>query len=111
MQNKLSLLGILGLLGLLGFFTDNPGFLGFFGFFGFFSFAGIRPDEMFVHHVELSAKRAFFTMLLIYPAVIIIGALTSFTPAYAAGFAVSHAVGLIVFSISLAVCERAGKEG
>src|SRR5690554_3250326 len=103
MKNRISLMGLLGLLGLLGLITDNPGFYGFFGFFGFWGFAKVLPDEMFKQNVNRAARNAFFTGLTIYPAVVVIGALSLFPIAlvYAFGFAVNFAVQILVFSFSL----------
>jgi len=108
MKNKLSLIGVIGLLGLLGFVTDNPGFYGFFGFFGFFGFASIEPDETFQTNLNKAGKNAFFTGMIMYPIFITIGAFTSFAKAYAFGFAISFALQLIVFTVSLTHYENKG---
>ncbi|MGI6703034.1 MAG: DUF3796 domain-containing protein [Clostridia bacterium] len=110
MKNRISLMGLLGLLGLLGLITDNPGFYGFFGFFGFFGFAKILPDEMFKQNVNKAAKNAFFTGLIIYPTVVVIGTLSLFPFAlvFTFGFAVNFAVQILVFSFSLSKYEKSG---
>jgi len=106
LKNKISLLGLFGFLGLLGLTTQNPGFYGFFGFFGFFGFAKVLPDEMFRLNVNKASRNAFFTGLVLYPAVVVIGAFTSISAAYAFGFAINFAVQILVFSISLSIYER-----
>ena len=110
MKNKMGLLGMLGLLGFLGFVTDNPGFYGFFGFFGFFGFANVLPDEMFQLNVNKASRNAFFTGLVLYPAVVVIGTLSLFpiALAFAFGFAVNFAIQVLVFSFSLSKYEKSG---
>lgn len=108
MKNKMGLFGFLGLLGLLGLITDNPGFYGFFGFFAFFGFFNIIPDELFTLNVNKAAKNAFFTGLAIYPIIMVIGAFTSSSVAFAFGFAINFAIQIVVFSISLSLYEKNG---
>jgi fatty acid desaturase len=107
-MNKIGLLGFLGLLGLLGTVTANPGFYGFFGFFGFFAFFKIVPDEMFRAHVEKAALNAFITGIVLYPVFATLGAFWSFQMAYAAGFALTFAAQMVVFSLSLVKYENRG---
>lgn len=109
MKNRISLLGLLGFLGLLGIPTRNPGFYGFFGFLGFFGFAKTLPDEMFKLNVNKAAKNAFFAGLILYPAVVVVGVLTSYSVAYGLGFALNFAVQILVFSISLTRYEKIGE--
>jgi len=110
LKNRISLLGLFGFLGLLGLPTQNPGFYGFFGFFGFFGFAKILPDEMFRLNVNKASRNAFFTGLMLYPMVVVVGALTSIPLIYAFGFALNFAIQILVFSISLSVYEKTGEK-
>lgn len=110
MSNRMSMLGFLGLLGLLGFAAGNPGFYGFFGFFGFFGFAKVLPDEMFRANLDKAARNGFVSGVAIYPIIVSIGAFTkSPALAYSVGFAVSFAVQILVFTISLALYEKRGE--
>lgn len=108
MKNWLSLLGLLGFLGLLGPFTGNPGFYGFFGFFGYFGFANVIPDEMFKLNVNKAAKNAFLAGMVIYPIVVLAGAVSSYSLAFGLGFAINFAVQNLIFGISLVIYEKSG---
>lgn len=108
MMNKMGLLGLLGMLGLLGLVTANPGFYGFFGFFGFFAFFKIVPDEMFRAHMEKAGLNAFLVGVVLYPIFATLGAFTSVTGAYVAGFAITFALQILVFSLSLVRYENRG---
>jgi hypothetical protein len=66
---------------------------------------------MFRSHVDHSCRRAFFTGIILYPVVILVGVFTDYAMALAAGFSISFAVQLLVFSISLSILERTPKEG
>jgi len=75
-------------------------------FFGFFGFAKVLPDEMFKKNVNEAAKNAFIAGVILFPAVVVWGAVTSFSTAYGLGFGINFALQLLVFSISLSIFEK-----
>ena len=109
-MNRISLIGLLGLLGLLGLPLNNPGFYGFFGFFGFFAFRNILPDERLQINVNKAARNSFFTGIVLFPVIVIWGALSTFSQAYAAGFAINFAIQIVVFTWSLTRYEQDGED-
>ncbi len=107
-RSRLRYLGFLGFLGLLSLVTSNGGFAGFFGFFGFFAWAKLVADERFQVNAGRAAMNAFVAAVVAFPCFTVYGA---FVPeaamfTYAVGFAVTFALQLLVFSLSLAYYER-----
>jgi hypothetical protein len=107
-RSRLRFLGFIGLLGLLSLVTSNPGFAGFFGFFGFFAFWNFVDDERFQANTGRSARNAFVSALVVYPAILVYGVLVPSVTAltYAFGFALLFALQMLIFSLSLAYYER-----
>jgi len=107
-KSWLRYLGLLGFIGLLGNVTGNFGLYGFFGFFGFFGYERIVHDERFEANVNRAARNAFIFSLVIFAAAVVFVSFTSNTAAYAVAFAVSFAVQILAFSISLQYYEKRG---
>ena len=110
-RSWLAWLGLLGLLGLLAPATGNLGFAGFFGFFGFFAFASIPNDERLEATVGLAARDALLSAIVAF---IVITLAIAVMPDVAQQFigyayAVSFAVQMLVFTVSLVARDRGGR--
>lgn len=101
-------LGLLGLLGFLGFLTENKGFYGFFGFFGFFSYKIRDIDERFDADINRSARNSFLVSIIVFAVGITAGTLSNNREVFVWAFALSFALQMLVFSLSMGYYDRKG---
>ncbi|RZN61885.1 hypothetical protein [Methanonatronarchaeum sp. AMET6-2] len=105
-KNWYKYLWLLGFLGLLGLYTDNWAYYGFFGFFGFIAFRFSKPAQV---DLNRSARNSFIASLIIFGTFTPYATIVDIPDLYISGYALTFAIMIIVFVISMAYYEKPGR--
>lgn len=110
--NYLGFLSLLALIAFLGWQTDNKELYGFFGFAYYLRYFWVIPDEFFRLNVRKAAAFAFMSeMLLLVPFMFVCTFIYGAAKAVPISFALSFAVTVLAFSITLIFLEWKEREG